>query len=129
MGLREWARAVRRDVIVLWLAARDPRTPLAAKIVAGAVAAYALSPIDLIPDFIPILGYLDDLVIVPAGIWLTVRLLPPPLLTQLRLQARETLDQPHSRAAAVAIVATWIAIAALTVCYALAICLPRVIGG
>ena len=62
--LRSWARLLKRDVLVLWIAARDPRTPWPAKLTAGAVAAYALSPIDLIPDFIPVLGYLDDLVIV-----------------------------------------------------------------
>ena len=65
--LRSWARGLKRDVVALWLAARDGRTPLAAKLLAGAVAAYALSPIDLIPDFVPVLGYLDDLLIVPAG--------------------------------------------------------------
>ena len=65
---KQWAKAIKRDVVALWIAARDARTPLAAKVVAGAVAAYALSPIDLIPDFIPVLGYLDDLLIVPLGI-------------------------------------------------------------
>ena len=82
--LKRWARALKRDVIALWLAARDPRVPLAAKLVAGAVAAYALSPIDLIPDFIPVLGYLDDLLIVPAGIWLALRLIPAELMAELR---------------------------------------------
>jgi len=66
--LRAWAKAVKRDVVALWLAARDPRTPWYVKLLAGLVAAYALSPIDLIPDFVPVLGYLDDLVIVPLGI-------------------------------------------------------------
>lgn len=66
--LRGWARALKREVIVLWLAARDPRVPLGAKLLAGGVAAYALSPIDLIPDFIPVLGLLDDLLLVPLGI-------------------------------------------------------------
>ena len=73
-GLKSWARALKRDVVALWLAARDSRTPFGAKLVAGAVAAYALSPIDLIPDFIPLLGYLDDLLLVPVGIWLAVRM-------------------------------------------------------
>ena len=67
--MRQWARTLRRDVLALSLAARDPRVPWYAKAVAACVAVYALSPIDLIPDFIPILGYLDDLVIVPLGIW------------------------------------------------------------
>lgn len=66
-SLREWARSLKRDVVALWVAARDPRTPLGAKIVAACAAAYALSPVDLIPDFVPILGYLDDLLIVPLG--------------------------------------------------------------
>jgi uncharacterized membrane protein YkvA (DUF1232 family) len=71
--LRGWARGIKRDVMALWLAARDPRTPWYAKAVAATVAAYALSPIDLIPDFIPVLGYLDDLIIVPLGIVLAVK--------------------------------------------------------
>ena len=70
--VKQWARAIKRDVVALWLAARDPRVPWFAKVLAGAVAAYALSPIDLIPDFIPVLGYLDDLLIVPLGILATV---------------------------------------------------------
>ncbi len=72
-----WARTIKRDVHALWIAARDPRTPISAKIAAGAVAAYALSPIDLIPDVIPVLGMLDDLMIVPLGILLAVRWCPP----------------------------------------------------
>ncbi len=74
--LKAWARRIKRDVVALWLAARDSRVPVAAKVVAGIVAAYALSPIDLIPDFIPILGYLDDLILVPLGIALAVRMIP-----------------------------------------------------
>jgi len=68
---KQWARAIKQDVVAVWIAARDPRVPWYAKLLAGAVAAYALSPIDLIPDFIPVLGYLDDVIIVPAGILLT----------------------------------------------------------
>jgi uncharacterized membrane protein YkvA (DUF1232 family) len=75
-SLKTWARTIKRDVLALWIAARDPRVPWYAKAAAGAVAAYALSPIDLIPDFIPVLGYLDDLVIVPFGILLVVKLIP-----------------------------------------------------
>lgn len=81
------ARSLKRDIVALWLAARDPRTPRFAKAVAGVTAAYALSPIDLIPDFVPILGYLDDLVIVPAGIALAIRLIPPELMTECREHA------------------------------------------
>ncbi|WP_081815719.1 YkvA family protein [Phyllobacterium sp. UNC302MFCol5.2] len=77
-----WARRIKRDIVALWIAARDPRTPLLAKFVAGAVAAYALSPIDLIPDFIPVLGYLNDLLIVPAGILIAVALIPPALMEE-----------------------------------------------
>lgn len=81
---KTWARRIKRDVVALWIAAHDPRTPLAAKLVAGAVAAYALSPIDLIPDFIPVLGYFDDLLIVPLGIMWAVRLVPPLLMDEFR---------------------------------------------
>ena len=76
-GLRKWARAITRDVHALYLAARDPRVPWYAKVVALAVAAYALSPIDLIPDFIPVLGYLDDAVIVPLLIVVGLTLMQP----------------------------------------------------
>ena len=82
--LRQWARPLKRDVLALYLAARDPRVPWYAKAVAACVAVYALSPIDLIPDFIPILGYLDDLVIVPLGIWVAIRLIPPFILEEHR---------------------------------------------
>jgi uncharacterized membrane protein YkvA (DUF1232 family) len=104
---RRWARVVKTDVIALSLAARDPRVPMLAKVVAGLVAAYALSPIDLIPDFIPILGYLDDLILVPLGILLAIRLIPPPLMEELRAEARERMERPVSRAAAVVIVLLW----------------------
>ena len=95
--LKGWARAIGRDVVALWLAARDPRVPWHAKALAAAVAAYALSPIDLIPDFIPLLGYLDDLLIVPLGILLAVRLIPEAILAELRERAVEQ-DRPVSRA-------------------------------
>lgn len=96
-------------MIALWHAARDPRVPLAAKLVAGAVAAYALSPIDLIPDFIPVLGYLDDLLIVPAGIWLALRLIPAELIADLRRHADDMEAFPVSRAGAVAVIVLWLA--------------------
>ncbi|WP_240704934.1 YkvA family protein [Croceicoccus sediminis] len=108
--ISRWAKALKRDVIALWLAARDPRVPLGAKMVAGAVAAYALSPIDLIPDFIPVLGLIDDLLIVPAGIWLTLRLIPAPVMADLRSRA-ETLAKPRSTAGLIAVVAAWLLIA------------------
>ena len=106
--LRVWAKALKRNVLALWIAARDERTPLAAKLVAGFVAAYALSPIDLIPDFIPVLGLLDDLLLVPAGIWLAMRLIPSPLMTEFRGQADQGMDLPDAKGAAVAVVMIWI---------------------
>lgn len=106
--LRGWARRVKRDVVALWLAAKDRRTPWAAKLVAAAVAAYALSPIDLIPDFIPVLGYLDDAVIVPLGVLLAVRLVPPALMAGFRAEAERLGQRPVSRAGATAIVLLWL---------------------
>ncbi len=106
-GLLAWARRLKLDVVALWIAARDERTPLMAKIVAGAVAAYALSPIDLIPDFLPIIGLLDDLLIVPAGIWLAVRLIPPELFAEFRQTARARIDRPTSLVAAAVIATIW----------------------
>ena len=105
-GLRVWARNLKRDVVALWLAARDPRVPWHAKTLAAAVAAYALSPVDLIPDFIPVLGLLDDLLLVPAGIWLVVRLIPAGLMAELRRQA-EAEHRPRSLAGAGVIVVLW----------------------
>jgi uncharacterized membrane protein YkvA (DUF1232 family) len=107
--LKDWARAIKRDVLALWIAARDPRTPLLAKAVAAAVAAYALSPIDLIPDFIPVLGYLDDLLILPLGIALAVWLIPAPLLAEYREKAALRSGRPTSRIAATLIVVAWLA--------------------
>ena len=112
--LKAWTRALGRDVVALWLAARDPRTPLAAKLVAGVVAAYALSPVDLIPDFIPVLGYLDDLLLVPAGIWLAVRLIPPELFAEFRATATSR-ERPRSMLGAAVIVGMWLAVAGLLV--------------
>ena len=112
--LKSWARTLKRDVVALWLAARDRRTPLGAKLLAGAVAAYALSPIDLIPDFIPVLGYLDDLLLVPAGIWLAIRMIPPELFAEFRTAA-EARDRPRSLAGAIFIGVVWLALAGLFV--------------
>ena len=106
--LKTWARALGRDVLALWIAARSRETPFAAKLVSGAVAAYALSPIDLIPDFIPILGYLDDLLIVPLGIALAVRLIPAELMARFRAQAGARTARPRSVAAVVLIVVLWL---------------------
>jgi uncharacterized membrane protein YkvA (DUF1232 family) len=106
--LKRWAKAIVLDVHALYLAARDPRVPWLAKAVAILVAGYALSPIDLIPDFIPVLGYLDDLIIVPLGIWIAVRLIPPELLAEHRASAAAADSRPISKAGAVAIVTIWI---------------------
>lgn len=114
--LRAWARALRRDGIALHIAARDPRTPWNARLLALGVAAYALSPIDLIPDFIPVLGLLDDLLLVPAGIWLVLRLIPPDLMRDFRAQADAVAARPGSRAGAMVIVALWLAAVALAYC-------------
>ena len=113
--LKDRAARLRLDTYALYLASRDPRTPLAAKLIAAATVAYAASPIDLIPDFIPVLGYLDDLVIVPLGFALAIRLIPPEVLADCRERARAALDQPHPRRwlAAAAVVVIWLALAAL----------------
>ena len=110
--LKQWARTIKRDVIALWLAARDARVPWLAKAVAAAVAAYALSPIDLIPDFIPVLGYLDDVILVPLGILLAVRMIPAAVMADLRAKA-SVHAKPVSRSGLVAVVAIWIAAAVL----------------
>jgi uncharacterized membrane protein YkvA (DUF1232 family) len=106
-GLRHWARTIRRDVHALYLASRDPRVPWYAKAMAVVVAGYALSPVDLIPDFVPVLGYLDDLIIVPLGILLVVRLIPPEIMAEHRELAASAQDRPVSRTAAVVIVLIW----------------------
>ena len=105
--LRGWARALKRDAHAVWLSSRDPRTPWHAKAVAVLVAAYAFSPIDLIPDFIPVLGYLDDLILVPAGLWLAIRLIPPHVLAEHRATAEAAADNPVSRWAGYTIQVIW----------------------
>ena len=109
--LAEWARALKREALALYYAARDPRTPWYAKLIAGAIVAYALSPIDLIPDFIPVLGLLDELLLLPGAIWLALRLVPEMVLEESRRRADATLERPTSRTAAVVIVLVWIACA------------------
>ena len=100
-------------MLALWLAARDPRVTVGAKLLAGAVAAYALSPIDLIPDAIPVIGLLDDLLIVPAGIWCAVRLIEAETMAELRERATALALRPVSCAGAAAVIATWLIVAAL----------------
>jgi uncharacterized membrane protein YkvA (DUF1232 family) len=118
--LRRWAEVLERDTLTIWLAARDPRVPWYVKGLALCIAAYALSPIDLIPDFIPVIGYLDDLLIVPLGIYFVLKLTPTTVVEELRATAaRRIADRPPpSMAGAAAIIAVWVAIAAL-VAYAI----------
>ena len=110
--LRAWARKVKRDGVTLWFAGRHPLTPWHAKALGAFVVAYALSPIDLIPDFIPVLGYLDDVILLPALIWLTIRMVPAPVLEECREQADDWIKtagaKPASRAGAVLIVMVWV---------------------
>ena len=113
--LRNWAVVIRRDSIALYLAARDPRTPWYAQLLAALVVAYALSPIDLIPDFIPVLGLLDDLLLVPAGLWLVLRLIPTDVICDCRARATRIATRPVSRLAAFVIVVIWIVVALLMV--------------
>ena len=112
---RHWAHLLKHEVYALYLAYRDPRVPWYARVVAGLVVAYAFSPIDLIPDFIPILGYLDDLLLLPLGIALAIRLLPPTVLAESRAAAAQRMadGKPINRAMAVCIVTLWLALAGL----------------
>ena len=109
------ARALKAEIYALYLAYRDPRLPWYARLFAALVVGYAFSPIDLIPDFIPVLGYLDDLALLPLGVWLALRMIPAEVLADCRKQAAQELAQgkPVSRAAAVVIVAVWVGLAAL----------------
>ena len=91
----------------MWLATRDPRTPLAAKLVGLLVAAYALSPIDLIPDFIPVLGLVDDAVLIPLGVWLFERMVPPALLAEHRAAAEKASERPVSWSGILIVVILW----------------------
>lgn len=112
MGLKGWAaraRQLKQHTLTVYFAARDPRTPLLVRALAVLVAAYALSPIDLIPDFIPVIGYLDDLLLVPLGLALVVRLTPPEVIASARVQAQQAADKPVSYSAAVFIVCLWLA--------------------
>ena len=112
---KTWAKNIKRDVHAVWLAARDPRTPLLAKVLALIVAAYAVSPIDLIPDFIPLIGYLDDLIIVPLGIMLVVRLIPAEVMREHRETAAQASRRPVSRITAGVFILIWVMCAVLLV--------------
>lgn len=112
--LRTWARRLKRDGVTLWFACRHPDTPFIAKALGVFVVAYALSPIDLIPDFIPVFGYLDDVILLPGLIWLTIRLIPDEVLEQSRALAAEWMEQegakPRSNWGIVLVVGVWIAV-------------------
>jgi uncharacterized membrane protein YkvA (DUF1232 family) len=114
MTWREQARKLKQDVVAIALAMRDPRVPWYAKALGACVVAYVLSPIDLIPDFIPVVGYLDDLVLVPLGLFLLLRLIPAPVMAEHRAAAAELAQRPVSYAGAAAIVVIWLAALALT---------------
>ena len=107
-SLKARAKELKQFTLVAYYAARDPRTPPAARVLALLVAAYALSPIDLIPDFIPVLGYLDDIIIVPLGLALVIRLLPDHVVASAREQAQRTADRPTSKFAAAVIIGVWL---------------------
>jgi uncharacterized membrane protein YkvA (DUF1232 family) len=114
-SLKERVRLLKRETLALYLAARHPRTPWYAKLFVAGVVAYAFSPIDLVPDFIPVLGYLDDLVLIPVGIVVAMRMVPPDVMTECRdrAQAIAASGRPVSRIAAAAIVGIWVAVAVL----------------
>ena len=107
-SLGKWAKELKQQTLVVYFAARDPRTPWLVRVFALFIAAYALSPIDLIPDFIPILGYLDDLLIVPLGLMLVLRRVPHEVMLDAREKAAIAVDRPVGRAMAAVIVAIWV---------------------
>ncbi len=113
--LESWARGLKIKVYALYRAYRDPRVSWYARIFAAVVVGYAFSPIDLIPDVVPVLGYLDDLILIPLGVALAIKMIPPAVLAECREKAREARDRPVNRVAAVVIVLLWIALALLAV--------------
>jgi uncharacterized membrane protein YkvA (DUF1232 family) len=113
--LKRWAQRLRVEIYALYLVYKDPRVPWYARAFAAVVVAYAFSPIDLIPDPIPVLGYLDDLVIIPLGVALAIKMVPPRVLAECREEARGVEDRPVGKVAAVVVVAVWISLAALAV--------------
>ncbi len=113
--LKRWAGKLKVETYALYLAYRDPRVPWYARVFAALVVGYAFSPIDLIPDSIPFIGYLDDLILVPLGIALATRMIPAEVLAECREKAKELSKKPVNRVAAVVVVAVWLALAALGV--------------
>lgn len=118
--LKQRARHLKAETFALYLAARDPRTPWYAKLLVAGIVAYAFSPIDLIPDFVPVLGYLDDLILIPMGIALAIKLVPDSVLAECRARAQETIQngKPVSRAAGAVVVVIWLVLAGLCVVWA-----------
>ncbi|MEJ8853659.1 YkvA family protein [Variovorax robiniae] len=114
--LRAWAKRIRRDSVTLWFAGKHPRTPWYAKALGLFVVAYALSPIDLIPDFVPVLGYLDDVLMLPGLIWLAIKLLPADVLAECRTQADDWMAtrgaKPRSWVGAGLVIAVWLGLTA-----------------
>lgn len=110
-SLKAAARRIKHDSLTVYFAARDPRTPAWVRLLALAVAAYAFSPIDLIPDFIPVLGYLDDLLLLPLGILLVIRLTPADVIAASREKAGQAASRPVSKGAAAVIIGLWLACA------------------
>jgi uncharacterized membrane protein YkvA (DUF1232 family) len=118
--LKQRARHLKAETFALYLAARDPRTPWYARLLVAGIVAYAFSPIDLIPDFVPVLGYLDDLILIPLGIALAIRLVPDSVLAECRARAQEAIQngKPVSRVAGAVIVVVWLVLAALCIVWA-----------
>ncbi|HAZ49192.1 MAG TPA: hypothetical protein DDW76_36640 [Cyanobacteria bacterium UBA11369] len=116
-SLKQQARKLKKETYAIYLACKDPRTPWYARLLAGCVVAYAFSPIDLIPDFIPIIGYLDDLIIVPLLIWLVLKMIPVAVLNECREKAEAAMSQgkPSSKIAVVIIVSIWIVLGILII--------------
>jgi len=112
---KQRVRQLKAETYALYLAYRDPRVPWYARVLAAVVVGYAFCPIDLIPDFIPVLGYLDDLILVPVGIWLALRMIPAEVMADSRARAQEALrgNRPTNWAAATAIIGVWLLLAAL----------------
>ena len=118
--LKQRAHHLKAETFALYLAARDPGTPWYAKLLVAGIVAYAFSPIDLIPDFVPVLGYLDDLILIPMGIALAIKLIPHSVLAECRARANETIQngKPVSRVAGAVIVVIWLVLAALCTVWA-----------
>ena len=111
--LRQWAQAIKRDVHAVYLASKDPRVPWGAKALGVCIVAYALSPIDLIPDFIPVLGHLDELILLPLALLLVIRMIPPEIMAEHRAIAATAAAAPHSTGGAIAILTIWVALTCL----------------